>query len=71
MIKNYSGDFFYSVMQSDGNSFFVLDSFDKAYRDEGNILYQIYEKQICKEFYYKEFKFNIISEKMHNNIRVH
>ena len=32
-------------MQSDGNSFcgdIVLDSFNKAYRDEDNILDQIY-----------------------------
>ena len=35
----------YSVMQSDGNSFcgnVVLDSFNKAYRNEDSILDQIY-----------------------------
>ena len=40
------------VMQSDGNTFcgdVVLDSFDMAYRDEDNILYQKYEKQIFWE----------------------
>ena len=32
-------------MQTDGNSFFVLDSFNKASRDEDNPLDQIYK---CK-----------------------
>ena len=39
----------YSVMQSDGNSFYgdiVLGSVQIVYRDEDSILYQIYEKQI-------------------------
>ena len=38
----------YSVMQSDGNSFcgdVVLDSFNMMYRDEDNILYQIYRSK--------------------------
>ena len=37
----------YSVMQSNGNSFYrdvVLDSFNKASWDEDTILNQIYEK---------------------------
>ena len=39
----------YSVMQSDGNSFcgdVISDSFNKASKDEDNILEQIYKKQI-------------------------
>ena len=38
----------YSVMHSDGNSFcgdVVLDSFNKASRDEDNILYKIYKSK--------------------------
>ena len=41
-------------MQSDENSFceiVVLDSFNKASRDEDNILEQIYKEQICSYFY--------------------
>ena len=43
----------YSVMQSDGNSLLgnvVLDSFNKASRDEDNILGQIYKKAILFGF---------------------
>ena len=57
----------YSVMQSDGNSFcgdVVLDSFNKASRDEDNILDQIYKKQKCLDFYYVNFIFSI---KMYEN----
>ena len=38
----------YSVMQSDGNSFFldvVLNSFNKASREEENILYQVFKSK--------------------------
>ena len=41
----------YSVMQSDGNSFcgdVVLDSFNKTYRDEDNILDQIYKSKYVR-----------------------
>ena len=51
----------YSVMQSDGNSFYedvVLDSFNNVSRDEDNISYQIYIKEICSDFYYDDFKFS-------------
>ena len=44
-------------MQSDGNSLWgdvVLDSFNKAYRDEDSILYQIYQKQIFSDFNYED-----------------
>ena len=40
-------------MQSDRNTFlgdYVLDSAKMAFRDEGNILNQIYEKQIDSDF---------------------
>ena len=43
----------YSVMQSDKNRFcgdVVLDSFNIAYKDEDNILDQIYKKQIGSKF---------------------
>ena len=48
-----SGRGTYSVMQSDGNSFcedVVLDSFNKASKDEDDILEQISKKQICLDF---------------------
>ena len=48
----------YSVMQSDGNSVCgdaVLNSFNKASRDEDNILDQIYIEQKCPNFYYDDF----------------
>ena len=47
-----------SVMQSDGNSFcgkVILESFNKAPRNDDNILGQKYEKQICSDFYYDDF----------------
>ena len=50
----------YSVTQSFANSFWgyvVLDSFNNVSRDEGNILYQIYIKQMCSEFYHEDLKF--------------
>ena len=46
---------YYSVMQSDGNSFcgdVVLGSFNISYRDEDSILEQKYEKQISWDFYH-------------------
>ena len=46
----------YSVMQLDRNSFCVLD------RVRDNILDQMYEKQICSDFYYDDLYF-------FNNIR--
>ena len=33
----------------------VLDSFNKVYRDEENILDQTYPKQICSDFWYDDF----------------
>ena len=35
----------------------VFDTFNDVSRDEGNILDQIYKKQICSDFYYKDLKF--------------
>ena len=35
----------------------VLDSFNKASRDEENILNKIYKKQICSFFYFNDFNF--------------
>ena len=46
----------YSVMQSDESSFcedVVLYSFNKVWRVENSIIDQIYEKQICLDFYSK------------------
>ena len=51
----------YSVTQSYANSFWgdiFLDTFNNVSRDEGNILDQIYKKQICPEFYYDDFWFS-------------
>ena len=48
----------YSVMQSDGNSFcgdVVLDSFNKASRDENNILDQMYKSKKCSDYFYDDF----------------
>ena len=45
------------VMQSDGNSYsgyVVLDSVNKATRDDNNILDQIYNKRICSDCYYDD-----------------
>ena len=50
----------YSVTQSFANSFWrdvVLDTFNNVSRDENNILYQIYVKQICSDFYNEDLKF--------------
>ena len=52
--------FIYSVMQSDGSSFWgdvVLDSFNMEYRDEGSFLDQQYENKNFWDLYYKDFKF--------------
>ena len=43
----------YSLIQSDGNV--VLVSLNKASKDEDNILYQMYKKQICSEYYHDDF----------------
>ena len=43
----------YSVMQSNGNSFcgdVIFDSFNKAFRDEDNILDQMYEHKYVRIF---------------------
>ena len=48
----------YSVTQSQSNSYGeddVLDRFNNASRDEDNILYQIYEKEIFSKSYYDDF----------------
>ena len=55
----------YSVMQSDGNSFYgivVMDSIIMAYRDEYSILEQIHEKQIFLDLYYEDLKFTKVIE---------
>ena len=55
-------------MQSDENSFWgdvVLESFSMAYRDEGSILDQKYEKQIFCVLYYDDFLYWNWSKKMH------
>ena len=47
-------------MQSDGNSFcadVVLDGVNMTYRDEDNILDQIYEKKIYSVLYDKDLNF--------------
>ena len=52
-IKSFSNH-----IQSDGNSFWgdlVLKSFMMAYRDEGSILDQKYEKQLFWDLYYGDF----------------
>ena len=55
----------YSVTQSFANSFWgyvVLDSFNNVSRDEDNILYQIYMKQMCSDFYYEDEVLRAIEE---------
>ena len=62
----------YSVMQSDGKGFdgdVVLVSFNKACRVEDNILYQIYEKHICSDFYNEDFNILQHLAKIHNNLK--
>ena len=47
-------------MQPDGNSFcedVVLESFNMAYRDEGRILFRMYEDQIFWDLYYEDLEF--------------
>ena len=47
-------------MQSDGTRFsgdVVLDSFNMAYGHEDSGLEKTYEKQIPRDWYYKDFKF--------------
>ena len=51
---------YYSVMQSDGNSFcgdVVLDTFNMVYSNEDSIFDKKYEKRIFGELYYEHFKF--------------
>ena len=60
--------FIYIVKQSDGNSFcrdVVLNSFNKAYRDENNIIDQKYKTQICLDFYFNNF--NSLFENAHSH----
>ena len=42
-------------------------SFNMAYRDEDNILYQIYLKQICLDFYYHDYEFFEHYTEINNN----
>ena len=35
----------------------VLDTFNNVFRDEDNILDQIYKKQMCSDFYCEDLKF--------------
>ena len=47
-------------MKSDRNTFYgdvVLDSFNKASRDEDNILDQMCKTQVCFDFYYDDLIF--------------
>ena len=56
----------HSVTQSYANSFWgdvVLDSFNNVYRDEDNILDQIYVKQIRPDFYSDDFWFSNLIRK--------
>ena len=50
-LQRWPSYFTYSVMQSDGNSFYgdvVSDNFDNIYRDKDKILDQIYDiKYVC------------------------
>ena len=51
----------YSVMQSDGNSFYgdvVLDGFNMSFRDEDSILEQKYKNQISWDLYYEDYIFH-------------
>ena len=60
------GEFMYSERHLDGEKKFgevVLDSFKLVSRDEDNILYQMYKKQICSEFHYKDYYYHNISRK--------
>ena len=55
-------------MQSNVNSVrehVVFDGVNMAYRDEKNILDQMYKKQISSDFYYKYFKISKCLQKMH------
>ena len=50
----------YSVMQSDGNRFrgdVVLNIFNMAYGHEDRVIDQKYKKQISRDRYYKDLKF--------------
>ena len=60
-------------MQSDGNSFcgdIVLDSFNKASKDEDNIVDLIYMKLICSNLYYEDFNFLLHFTTKQTNIRI-
>ena len=60
----------YSVMQSDRNSScgdVVLDSFNKASRDEDNILDQTYRGKKCSDYLYDDFNFYSHFTKMLTN----
>ena len=43
----------------------VLDTFNNLSRDEDNMLYQIYIKPMCSDFYYEDLKFWEWLKKMH------
>ena len=54
--------FFLGFLQCDaiGSNFcgdIVLDTFNKAFRDEDNILKQIIKEQICSDYYDKDVSF--------------
>ena len=52
---------FYSMMQSDRNSFcgeIVLDSVNMASKDKDSFSEQIYKRQMCPDLYYDDFKFS-------------
>ena len=60
--------FRYSVTQSYANSFWgyvVLDSFNNVFRNDENILDQIYIKQMFPDYYYEDLKFWEWLKKMH------
>ena len=62
---------FYSVMQSDGNSFggdVVSDSFNKTLRDEENILDQVYKSKYVRIFIIMILILHNIIRKLDNTI---
>ena len=62
-----------TALRNHANSFWgdvVLDTFNNVYREEDNILDQIYVKQIRPYFYYGDFWFSYYCTKMHINIEL-
>ena len=49
----------------------VLDSFIMEYRDEDSILDQMYENQICYDFYHNDFNYLKHLAKMNTYIKEH